>query len=87
MKARVYILDSRNLLVSDHELKMDSEYLFPIEGGLFDEETGYHLLGYKVTGIWSARKELQHNPGLVTELLAKIDELTVLLRAGLFKRS
>ena len=80
MRARIQILDHYGGLVSDNELKIDSEYLFHTEGGIMDEETGYHLLGYELTGMWSARKELQHNPGLVAELLAKIEELTTLLR-------
>ena len=56
MRARVQILDDRNLLVNDHELRIDGDYVFPIEGGIVDENNGYRLLGYELTGMWSKSK-------------------------------
>ena len=55
MRARAWIMrDTGEFPVSDHTLKIDGEYIFPIGGGIVDEETGYHLLGYKITGMWLA---------------------------------
>ena len=89
MRARVQILrDTGEFPVSDHVLKIDGDYVFPVEGGIVDEETRYHLLGFEITGMWSTRREPKPLPAslpssnlpltesLFAELLTKLPVLT-----------
>ena len=40
----------------DHLCRFDETVYLPVEGGVVEEETGRHLLGYRVVPIYSKRK-------------------------------